>query len=74
MAIGQVPDNKIYRDLADLDKNGYIIADEKCRTKTPGLFVAGDCRTKEVRQVTTAIGDGAVAGTNACKYLDSLKG
>lgn len=74
VAIGQIPDNEIYRDLADLDKNGYIIADEKCRTKTPGLFVAGDCRTKEVRQVTTAIGDGAVAGTNACKYLDSLKG
>ena len=72
VAIGQVPDNKVFEKLVDLDKNGYIISDEKCMTKTPGLFVAGDCRTKEIRQVTTAIGDGAVAATNACKYLTSI--
>ena len=72
VAIGQVPDNKVFAQLADLDKNGYIISDEKCMTKTPGLFVAGDCRTKDIRQVTTAIGDGAVAATNACKYLTTI--
>jgi len=72
VAIGQVPDNKVFEKLVDLDKSGYIISNETCLTKTPGLFVAGDCRTKEIRQVTTAIGDGAVAATNACKYLASL--
>lgn len=72
VAIGQVPDNKVFEKLVDLDKSGYIISNETCSTKTPGLFVAGDCRTKEIRQVTTAIGDGAVAATNACKYLASL--
>ncbi len=72
VAIGQLPDNKVFENLADLDRIGYIISDEKCKTKTEGLFVAGDCRTKEIRQVTTAIGDGAVAATNACKYLSSL--
>lgn len=73
VAIGQVPDNKVFEKLVDLDNNGYIISDENCKTKTEGLFVAGDCRTKLIRQVTTAIGDGAVASTNACKYLDTLK-
>ena len=51
---------------------GYIIADENCKTKTDGLYVAGDCRTKAVRQVATAIADGAVAGTNASLYIESL--
>jgi len=73
VAIGQVPDNKVFAGLADLDSNGYIISGENCKTKTEGLFVAGDCRTKNIRQVTTAISDGAVASTNACKYLDTLK-
>ncbi|MBO5888635.1 MAG: FAD-dependent oxidoreductase, partial [Clostridia bacterium] len=73
VAIGQEPDNKIFEKLADLDKSGYIIADENCKTKTLGLFVAGDCRTKNIRQVTTAISDGAIAATYACKYLDTLK-
>ncbi len=72
VAIGQLPDNKVFESLTQLDKVGYIIADEKCKTSTDGLFVAGDCRTKEIRQVTTAIGDGAVAATNACKYLNTL--
>ena len=74
VAIGQVPDNTKYINLVDLDKVGYIIANESCETKTPGLFVAGDCRTKEIRQVSTAIGDGAVAATKACKYLMNLEG
>lgn len=72
IAIGQVPDNKVFEKLAELDSKGYIISDETCMTKTPGLFVAGDCRTKQIRQVTTAISDGAVAAMNACKYLSSL--
>ena len=72
VAIGQVPDNKAFANLVDLDDMGYIIADETCKTKTEGLFVAGDCRTKAVRQVSTAIGDGAVAATNASIYLESL--
>ncbi len=72
IAIGQVPDNKAYTNVVDLDKDGYIIADETCKTKTEGLFVAGDCRTKAVRQVATAVADGAVAATNASIYLESL--
>jgi len=74
VAIGQIPDNKAFEGLVDIDKAGYIVADETCLTKTEGLFVAGDCRTKEIRQVTTAIGDGATAATKACKYLSSLEG
>ena len=72
VAIGQVPDNKAFANLADLDNMGYIVADETCKTKTEGLLVAGDCRTKAVRQVSTAVGDGAVAATNACIYIESL--
>ncbi len=72
VAIGQVPDNKAFSDLVELDKDGYIVSDEKCRTKTEGLFVAGDCRTKAVRQVVTAVADGGVAATNASLYLESL--
>ena len=72
VAIGQVPDNGAFANVADLDEAGYIIADESCKTKTEGVFVAGDCRTKAVRQVSTAVGDGAVAATNASLYLESL--
>ena len=49
---------------------GYAVADEHCRTATPGLFVAGDCRTKEVRQLTTACADGAVAALAACRFCE----
>ncbi len=73
VAIGQVPDNAAFAGVADLDEAGYIIADETCRTRTPGVFVAGDCRTKAVRQVSTAVSDGAIAATNASLYLESLK-
>ena len=70
IAIGQIPDNKIFAKLVDLDDQGFIIANESCLTKTEGLFVCGDCRTKEVRQVTTATSDGAIAATQAVKYID----
>ena len=72
VAIGQVPDNKKFENLADLDNQGYFDADESTATKTPGFFVAGDTRKKLVRQVTTACGDGAVAATQACNYLNNL--
>ncbi|MDY2841573.1 MAG: FAD-dependent oxidoreductase [Candidatus Borkfalkiaceae bacterium] len=73
VAIGQVPDNSAFDNLVDLDANGYIVADETCKTKTEGVFVAGDCRTKAIRQVVTAVADGGVAATNACLYLESLE-
>ena len=73
VAIGQVPENKRFDNVADLDDDGYFDADESTCTKTQGLFVAGDTRRKSVRQVTTAIGDGAVAATQACNYLNSLQ-
>lgn len=70
VAIGQIPENKPFEALAELDEYGYFAASENALTKTPGVFVAGDCRQKEVRQLTTAVGDGAVAGLAACKYID----
>ena len=73
VAIGQVSDNDMFKEYVDLDKAGYIKADETCTTKTSGLFVAGDCRAKKIRQVATAIGDGAVAGSQAVNYVNSLK-
>lgn len=72
VAIGQVPNNKAFANLALLDKNGYFVVNENLQTETEGLFVAGDARAKAVRQLTTAVGDGAVAGTSACNYLLSL--
>lgn len=72
VAIGQVPDNKKFDNLADLDKDGYFIVDENMATKTPGLYVAGDCRAKKIRQLTTAASDGAIAAMSACSYVDSL--
>lgn len=70
IAIGQVPDNGAFSPWAELDENGYIRASEDCRTKTEGIFTAGDCRTKAVRQLATAAADGAVAALAACAYLD----
>lgn len=69
IAIGQVPDNKAFANLCDIDKNGYVIAGDDGKTRTGGLFVAGDCRTKSVRQLATAAADGAIAATNASLYL-----
>ena len=72
VAIGQAPENQPFADTCPLDDNGYIVAGEDCLTATPGVFVAGDCRTKAIRQITTATGDGAIAALAACKYLDEL--
>ena len=73
VAIGLAPDNKAFENMADLDKYGYVDADERCLTRTEGVFVAGDCRTKQVRQITTAAADGAVAALAACAYIDNNK-
>ena len=72
VAIGQVPDNNAFADVVELDKAGYIVAGEDCKTKTEGIFAAGDSRTKEVRQLVTAAGDGAVAGVAATKYCEAF--
>lgn len=69
VAIGQKPENEAFAELAGLNEYGYIVADEACTTQTEGLFVAGDCRTKAVRQVVTATADGAIAALAACRYL-----
>ena len=70
VAIGLIPENDAFRDLAALNSYGYFDSDEQCTTKTPGVFVAGDCRSKNVRQLTTAAGDGATAALAACRYID----
>lgn len=70
VAIGQVPDNTAFENLVELDKQGFILADEDCTTKTDGVFVAGDCRTKKIRQLTTAASDGAIAALAASNYID----
>ena len=72
VAIGLVPENGPFESVVSLNEWGYVDAGEDCLTRTPGVFVAGDCRSKTVRQVTTATGDGAVAAVAACQYIDSL--
>ena len=68
-AIGLIPDNEIFADIAELDDRGYILTDNDMRTKTPGLFAAGDTRQKSLRQIVTACSDGAQAATAAHDYL-----
>ncbi len=68
-AIGLIPDNDLFSELAELDNNGYIITDGEMRTKTPGLFAAGDTRQKSLRQIVTACSDGAQAATAAHDFL-----
>lgn len=69
VAIGQMPDNTAFANVVTLDDKGYISSGENCRTKTRGIYTAGDCRTKEVRQLTTAAADGAVAALAACSEM-----
>ena len=70
IAIGLAPDNKPFEGAVALD-HGYVSSDEKCETSLPGVFTAGDCRTKSVRQIATAVADGAVAALAACRYVES---
>ena len=70
IAIGKIPNTSIFKDIVELDENGYILSDELCHTNTDGVFVAGDVRVKTLRQLVTATSDGAVAATEAIKYLN----
>lgn len=72
VAVGLIPENEAFSGLARLDDFGYFVSDESCTTASPGVFVAGDCRSKRVRQVTTANADGAVAAIAACRYIDGM--
>lgn len=72
VAVGLIPENEAFAGLARLDDFGYFASDESCTTASPGVFVAGDCRSKRVRQVTTANADGAVAAIAACRYIDGM--
>jgi thioredoxin reductase (NADPH) len=74
VAIGQKPENEPFSKVLDINEYGYIKSGEDCLPEgaAPGIFVAGDCRTKAIRQVTTATADGAVAALAACRFIDSL--
>ncbi len=69
IAIGLMPENGIFSRQLPLDENGYFLAGEDCKTPLAGVFVAGDCRTKPLRQIVTAAADGAVAGYQAASYI-----
>ncbi|MBE5958386.1 MAG: thioredoxin-disulfide reductase [Lachnospiraceae bacterium] len=73
VAIGRIPENQNFAKFINLDQAGYVISGENCITNVEGIFVAGDNRTKEVRQLVTATADGAVAATAAVKYINSLQ-
>ena len=74
LAVGLIPQNEAFSNIISLDSRGYADAKEDCITKSEGIFVAGDCRAKRIRQVATAAADGAVAALAACDYIDNLKG
>jgi len=71
VAIGLIPQNEPFAEHITLNNWGYADAGEDCKTSTEGIFVAGDCRSKKIRQVATAASDGAVAALAACDYIDS---
>lgn len=73
VAVGQTPDNKAFEGLVKLDSAGYVEAGEDCLTSAEGIFVAGDCRTKKVRQLTTAASDGSVAAAGAVEYINRME-
>ena len=72
LAVGLMPENEPFAHLGQLNAMGYFDSPENCTTQTPGVFVAGDCRSKQIRQVVTASADGATAAMAACRYLDSI--
>lgn len=72
IAVGYQPSNEIFRDKINMDSLGYFIAGEDCATNIPGVFVAGDCRIKPLRQIATAVSDGAVSGNAAASYVSTL--
>lgn len=72
--VGRTPNTELLKNVVNLDKGGYITTDDNMRTSAPGIFAAGDCRSKQFRQVITAAGDGANAIYSAELYVDDLKG
>lgn len=72
VAIGLSPENSMFSELVELDAGGYIVAAEDCKTSAPGVFAAGDTRTKALRQIVTAASDGAVAAAQAAAFINSL--
>lgn len=75
LAIGQIPNGKIFQNITTVDERGYYEVDENCVSgNLPGVFVAGDGRSKKIRQLTTAVSDGSVAGSAAASYIDRLNG
>lgn len=73
VAIGQMPENEIFKDIVKLNKTGYIESGEDCITGTDGIFAAGDCRAKKVRQITTAVSDGAIAALAAIEHINKTE-
>lgn len=73
VAIGQMPENDIFKDVVKLNKAGYVEASEDCLTGTDGIFAAGDCRAKKVRQITTAVSDGAIAALAAIEHINKTE-
>lgn len=73
VAVGRIPDNSPFISLADMDEKGYIMSNENGTTSVDGFFTAGDCRAKSIRQITTAVSDGASAALSACEYLRTAK-
>ena len=71
IAIGNTPGNENFKEWFEIDTDGYIVTDEACRTKTPGIFAAGDCRQKNLRQLVTAAADGAISAVSAVEYINN---
>ena len=70
VTIGRIPDTEPFRNLITCDARSFFLTDESCATNVPGIWAAGDCRQKAVRQLTTAAADGTIAAVNACRYVD----
>ncbi len=73
VAVGIIPARDVLRDAADCDEKGYVIAGEDCAASTPGIFAAGDVRKKKLRQIVTAVADGANAVTSVLEYLSGVE-
>ena len=73
IAIGRIPENENFKNIIALDESGYIVASEDCHTNVSGIFVSGDNRAKDVRQLVTAVSDGAIAACEAIKFINKKK-
>ncbi len=71
--IGNVPMTEPFKDLGITDEQGWVITDDEMKTSVPGVFAVGDVRDKKLRQITTAVGDGGIAGQGVFSYIESLK-